>query len=98
MSARDPWRYNSLADEEGNLPDAWRALILRYPERFMIGSDPVWSVTRTQRWDSADEGWDYLGQLLDYHRRWLRQLPPDIADKLLRDNARAFFRLPETPN
>lgn len=97
LSARDPWRYDSLADKNGVLPAAWRKLILAYPDRFMIGSDPVWNVRRQQRWDSADEGWDYLASLLDYHRRWLATLPPAVERKLRLENALEFFRVELAP-
>lgn len=94
LSARDPWRYDSLAERDGALPAAWRDLILEYPDRVMIGSDPVWNVTRGQSWETADEGWDYLDMLWDYHRRWLGTLPPALQRRLLWDNAATFFKLP----
>ncbi len=97
LSARDPWRYDSLADVVGELPHGWRELILRHPGRFMIGSDPVWSVRKTQRWDSADEGWDYLAMLLEYHRHWLAHFPKHIQHRLLVENAQTFFRIAPLP-
>ena len=68
FSARDPWRFGGLTGDDGQLLTPWRELVLAYPERFMTGTDPVWKVTRTQSWDQADDGWDYFGQLIDYHR------------------------------
>lgn len=91
LSARDPWRYDSLLDGSGKLPSAWIQLITKYSSRFMTGSDPVWAVTRTQRWDQADDGWDHLHKLIQFHRNWLSQLPPDVERKVRLDNARAFF-------
>jgi hypothetical protein len=91
LSARDPWRYNSLVDEQNRLPSSWRALLTRYPDRFMTGTDPVWSVRKGQRWDEADDGWDHYDELLDFHRHWLRQLPPEVEQKIRLDNALAFF-------
>ena len=92
LSARDPWRYNTLVNDNGNLPEAWRALIVKYPDRFMTGSDPVWGVTKTQRWDEPDEGWDHLHDLIQFHRKWLGELPADVEEKVRLTNALAFFR------
>jgi len=94
LSARDPWRYGRLTDEQNQLLPGWRELILTHPDRFMIGSDPVWRVTRGQSWDQADDGWDHLNQLWDFHLTWTAQLPADVAKKLRHDNAAKFFKQP----
>lgn len=65
---------------EGRLSPQWRALFLRYPERFMVGID----TSRASRWRS------YV-QLAQEHRRWLRQLPGDIAEKIAHGNATRYF-------
>lgn len=93
LSARDPWRYNSLVDEHGKFPNNWRDLLIKYPEKFMTGSDPVWGVTKTQRWDEPDEGWDHLPQLIAFHRKWLLTLPVDVEKKIRLTNAMEFFRV-----
>ena len=94
LSARDPWRYtrSPITDAEGNLLPGWRSVIMEHPGRFMIGSDPVWPVTQRFAWDQADTGWDRLEAFLDFHRRWLAGLPPDLARRVRLDNALAFFR------
>jgi predicted TIM-barrel fold metal-dependent hydrolase len=91
FSARDPWRYGGLTGDDNRLLHDWRELIIEYPDRFMIGTDPVWKVTRTQTWDQSDEGWDYFEQLLAYHRRWVRELPQAVQRKIYLDNARRLF-------
>ena len=91
FSARDPWRYGGLTGNDGRLLPAWRELVIDHPTRFMVGTDPVWKVTRTQSWDQADDGWDYFEQLLAYHRRWIDDLPPAVARRIRIDNARRFF-------
>jgi Amidohydrolase len=93
LGARDPWRFvnNPITDETGTLLPAWRSLLLRYPERFMVGSDPVWPVEQLDRWDVADTGWRELGRFWDFHRAWLRQLPDAVARKIGCDNAVALF-------
>lgn len=98
LAARDPWRFvdNPITDPRGELLPAWRALLLRYPDRFMVGSDPVWPVDQLDRWDEADTGWQELGRFWDYHRGWLAQLPEDVALRIACRNAVALFR-PDAP-
>jgi predicted TIM-barrel fold metal-dependent hydrolase len=93
LAARDPWRFvnNSVTDEKGTLLPAWRGLMLRYPERFMVGSDPVWPVEQLDGWDAADTGWRELGRFWDFHRTWLRQLPESAAKRIGCENAVALF-------
>ncbi len=64
----------------GRLNDEWRALFLRHPDRFMIGSD-TWT---TSIWP------DYVN-VIQQHRNWLRQLPEDVAAKIAYDNAARLF-------
>ena len=93
LSARDPWRYGGLTGTDDLLLPAWRELVIEYPQRFLVGTDPVWKVTRTQSWDQADDGWDYFEQLLDYHRNWIAALPPAVQQQLRLDNARRLFNI-----
>ncbi len=94
LSARDPWRYihSPIADTEGRLLPAWLALIRRYPDRFMVGSDPVWPVENLHAWDEPDTGWERLGEYLQFHRRWLNALPEPLTERLRLRNAQRFFR------
>lgn len=96
LSARDPWRFvnNPITDSDGELLPAWRNLIVAYPERFMVGSDPVWPVEQLDSWDQADSGWQQYRRFIDFHRNWLAQLPPGIAEKIRFDNARSLFAAP----
>ncbi len=61
---------------EGRLDPAWRALLLRHNDRFMIGTDTY----VTPRWDV------YRG-LVEEHRAWLAQLPPAAARAIAYGNA-----------
>jgi hypothetical protein len=97
FSARDPWRYGGLTGDDGLLLPAWRELVIEHSTRFMVGTDPVWKVTRTQSWDQADDGWDYFEQLLVYHRRWIDDLPAPVARRVRIDNARRFFEIDPRP-
>lgn len=95
LGARDPWRFvdSPITDEAGTLRPDWRALLLRYPGRFMVGSDPVWPVEQLDSWDQADTGWQELGRFWAFHRAWLRQLPGDVARKIGCENAVDLFRM-----
>jgi len=96
LSARDPWRHrrNLISDAEGQLLPAWRELILKYADRFMVGSDPVWPVERLNPWDDPDTGWQELHRFVDFHRSWLATFPQDKADAIRWGNAVRFFRRP----
>ena len=91
LSARDPWRYGGLTGSDDLLLPGWSKLVLEYPDRFLVGTDPVWKVTRTQTWDQADDGWDHFENLLAYHRNWIAALPVAVQRKLSIDNARRIF-------
>jgi hypothetical protein len=96
LSARDPWRFVRfpIEDEDGRLLPPWEALVLRWPDRFVIGSDAVWPVERLDAWDQADTGWQRIGEFLDFHRRWASFLPEDVRRKVLLENALEVFRAP----
>ncbi|MBI4608848.1 MAG: amidohydrolase family protein [Candidatus Rokubacteria bacterium] len=64
----------------GQLDPAWRALFLRHPQRFMVGTD-TWTASR----------WDVLPGYLDDVRAWLRQLPRDVAEQMASRNAARLF-------
>ena len=71
-----------LTCEGGLLCPEWRALLLRYPDRFLIGSD-TWINPRWQQYDELMQG----------YRRWLGDLPPDVARQIAWDNGAALFGL-----
>jgi hypothetical protein len=66
---------------------AWRALLLKYPTRFLIGSD-TWV---NQRWQSYDD-------IMQTYRAWLGDLPADVARQIAWANGAALFGLtPSAP-
>ncbi|SDX85574.1 Predicted metal-dependent hydrolase, TIM-barrel fold [Variovorax sp. YR634] len=71
-----------LTCEGGRLCPEWRALILKYPGRFMVGSD-TWV---NQRWSAYDE-------TMRGYRTWLGDLPADVAQRIAWGNAAALFDL-----
>jgi len=93
LAARDPWRYvaHPIADEDGRLLPEWRELVIRHSERFTVGSDPVWPVDKGSSWDEPDTGWQEMHQYVDFHRRWLADLPPEVARRISWENADRFF-------
>jgi hypothetical protein len=100
FSARDKWKYvnSPIVDDQGQLLPGWVSLLQLYPDRFMTGSDPLWPVEFRNNWDTADTGWDMLDELIDFHRRWLNGLPPELAEKVRLRNAQAFFLPGRTNN
>lgn len=71
-----------LTCEGGMLCPEWRALILKHPDRFVVGSD-TWV---NQRWSAYDE-------IMGGYRRWLGELPPEVAQRIAWGNAAALFGL-----
>ena len=71
-----------LTCEGGMLCPEWRALILKFPDRFVIGSD-TWV---NQRWSAYDE-------IMGAYRRWLGELPPEVAQRIAWGNAAGLFGL-----
>jgi len=68
----------------GKLCAEWRTLLLKYPGRFLIGSD-TWV---NQRWDAYDD-------LMKGYRSWLGDLPADVARKIAWDNGASLFGVVE---
>ena len=64
----------------GKLALVWRALILRHPDRVMVGTD-TWTTSR----------WEEITGYLEGVRVWLRQLPRGIAEKIAHQNAERLF-------
>ena len=94
FAARDPWRYDGISKEDHTLLDEWKELVIKYPLRFITGTDPVWKVTRGSRWDTDDEGWQYYKQLYDFHWAWLNELPEDVRRKIAWENTHILLKRP----
>jgi predicted TIM-barrel fold metal-dependent hydrolase len=94
FSARDPLKSigPTVAEEHGRLREGWLALMQRYPDRFMVGSDPIWPVTEIDSWHTADTGWDTVDEVYAYHRRWLATLPAELAERVRYKNAAALIK------
>ncbi len=92
LSARDPNHYGGLLDDDGKLRAGWKNVITNYPDRFMVGTDPVWNAHQVNRWYEADEGWLHYHKFISFHRKWLKELPKDVEKKVRLDNALRFFK------
>ena len=95
MSARDPWHYGSFLSDKDEVPTNWLKLFSDYPERFMIGTDPVWNAHQSNRWYEADEGWAHYDKFIGYHKNWSATLPEALRKKLQYQNGLRFLRLEE---
>jgi hypothetical protein len=78
--------YRGGITEGGRLMPAWRSMFERYPDRFLIGSD-TW----------INERWASYGDIIAEYRRWLAELPPEIAAKIAHGSACTLFGNPATP-
>ena len=77
-------RKPALATETGPLDPAWKALIEKFPDRFLMGVD-VWA---PRLFEPA-----MLDRLLTWTRRVLGELTPDVAGRVAYKNAAVLFRL-----
>ena len=68
----------------GQLCPEWKALLTKYPKRFMLGSD-TWI---NQRWDAYE-------QLMKDYRVWLGGLDADVAEHIAWRNGAQMFGLPQ---
>jgi hypothetical protein len=69
-----------LTCDGGKLCPEWRALLLKYPARFMVGSD-TW----------VNQRWQYYDELMKGYRTWLGDLPADVAKKIGWENGAGLF-------
>jgi hypothetical protein len=65
---------------DGQLCPEWHSLLLKYPERFLIGSD-TW----------VNQRWLYYDELMQSYRHWLGGLPVSVARRIAWDNAATLF-------
>ncbi len=64
----------------GELLPEWRAAILEFPDRFLVGSD-TFSVGR----------WHEVAEHAASVRRWLKSLPAEVAERVAYKNAEVLF-------
>jgi hypothetical protein len=64
----------------GKVDDAWHGVFLRFPERFMVGTDTF-----------TPERWHYVPGHADWSRAWLATLPREVAERIAWKNGEAVF-------
>jgi len=72
------YRYEVASN--GIVDPVWRALFLRFPQRFIYGTD-TWIPMR----------WEAVIPLARAARDWLSQLPPEVAENIAFRNAERLF-------
>jgi predicted TIM-barrel fold metal-dependent hydrolase len=72
------YRYDVTSD--GKLDPAWRALLERHADRFVLGSD-TW----------INERWERYGEIVALYRGWLSQLPSGVASAIAWRNGERLF-------
>lgn len=73
------YRYD--VSSGGRLDPAWKALLERHSNRFLLGSD-TW----------VNERWASYGEIIAGYRSWLAELAPQAAERIAWKNAAAMFR------
>lgn len=74
--------YRGDLEQDGGLNPRWRKLFLRYPDRFVVGTD-TWITSR----------WADVPELAAFYRRMLAGLPREVAEKIAYRNGLAMFGL-----
>ncbi|MEK7736710.1 MAG: amidohydrolase family protein, partial [Pseudomonadota bacterium] len=75
--------YRTDLEQGGRLNPRWKKLLLRYPERFVVGTD-TWINPR----------WSDVADIARFYRRMLADLPRDVAERIAYRNGLALFGLP----
>ena len=79
--SKQPWV--NMFDGNALAPE-WTALMVRYPDRFVLGFDNVW----------ADHWGDYYLEQVTLWRQALEALPATVANAVAHGNAERLWRLP----
>ena len=58
----------------------WREAFLEFPDRFMVGTDTY-----------LPERWHVVAEHARWSREWLKDLPPDVAERIAWKNGEALF-------
>jgi hypothetical protein len=67
----------------GTLDPEWRAVFVRHPDRFMVGTD-TWTTSR----------WEDVRPATAAVQRWLQQLPREVAEQIAWKNGERLFPPP----
>ena len=64
----------------GKVDEAWRGVFLRFPDRFMVGTDTF-----------TPERWHYVPGHAEWSRAWLESLPREVAERIAWKNGEELF-------
>jgi hypothetical protein len=64
----------------GRIGPEWRAVFLEFPDRFMVGTDSY-----------TPERWPYVVEHANWSRAWMKDLPPEVAERIAYRNGEAVF-------
>ncbi len=64
----------------GKVGPEWRRAFLDFPDRFMVGTDSY-----------TPERWPYVVEHADWSRGWMKDLPPEVAERIAYRNGEAVF-------
>jgi predicted TIM-barrel fold metal-dependent hydrolase len=80
LYADTSYRETDILVDGKSLDPAWHRLILKYPDRFMVGSD-TW----------VNLQWANYKELMTANRAWLSKLPRPVAEMIAYKNAEKLF-------
>jgi predicted TIM-barrel fold metal-dependent hydrolase len=64
----------------GKLAPEWHAAFLEFPDRFMVGTDTF-----------VADRWHFVPEHARWSREWLKDLPPDVAERIAWRNGEALI-------
>ena len=74
--------YRGDVAADGGLSREWKAFFTKHPRRFLLGSD-TW----------VNERWQSYPATMGGYRKWLGELPPDVAARIAWKNGAELFGL-----
>jgi predicted TIM-barrel fold metal-dependent hydrolase len=80
LYADTSFREGDILTPKGTIDPAWRQVLERFSDRFMIGSD-TW----------VNDQWDNYEQIIAINRKWLSQFSRENAEKFAFKNAERLF-------
>ncbi len=72
--------HATVVGNSGKVDPAWRAVFLEFPDRFLVGTDTF-----------TPERWYYVVEHANWTRRWLADLPRDVAERIGWKNGQGLF-------
>tara|TARA_B100000315_G_scaffold206298_1_gene200599 strand:+ start:1688 stop:2569 length:882 start_codon:yes stop_codon:yes gene_type:complete len=80
LYADTSYREGDILTPQGTIDPAWRRVLERFSDRFMVGSD-TW----------VNDQWESYEQIIAVNRKWLSQFSHPIAEKIAFKNAERLF-------